>query len=227
MDLAAMRQLFQHMGYSQVAATAIVDKQGIDSLDELHILKDEEITNVCKVIHHPGGQIVNPNPLQQGNIPNPGISVSLHTESNTKLAKWMIVHRTLHILHPCQPGDVTLAAVRAFTGMHKYELNHTNPEMKPMINDKDWPKMFKSIEQYFTLKHGELHIPLAYVICEQVTLPPAADDPAGNYMMPVAEMIAHTPHERNGKPELVFIVNSGMVLDDLADMFHDTCLGRT
>jgi hypothetical protein len=79
----------------------------------------------------------------------------------------------LCILRPCQPGDVTLAAVQAFTEMREYELNHTNPEMKPMIDDKDWPKTFKSIEQYFCLKCSELHIPLAYVIHEQVTLPPA------------------------------------------------------
>jgi hypothetical protein len=129
MDLTAMHQLFQCMGYSQAAVAAIVDKQGINLLDELHILKDEEIMNLCKVIHHPGGgQIANPNPLQQGNIPNPGISVSLCTESNTKLVKWMIMHRMLRILHPCQSGDVNLlAAVRAFTEMCEYELNHTTP----------------------------------------------------------------------------------------------------
>jgi hypothetical protein len=67
-------------------------------------------------------------------------------ESNTKLAKWMIMHRTLHILCPCQPGDVTLATVQAFTEMHEYKLNHTNPETKPTIDDKDLPKMFESIE---------------------------------------------------------------------------------
>jgi hypothetical protein len=70
-------------------------------------------------------------------------------------------------------------------------LNHTNPEMKPMIDEKDWPKMFESIKQYFTLKHSKLRICLvAYVIREQVTPPPATDDPAGNYAMLVAEMIA-------------------------------------
>jgi hypothetical protein len=106
-----MRQLFQRMGYSQVAVTVIVGKQGINSLDELHILKDEEITNLCKVICHPGGQIANPYLLQQGSIPNPGIRVSLCTESNTKLAKWMIVHRMLCISCPCQPGDVSLPTV--------------------------------------------------------------------------------------------------------------------
>jgi hypothetical protein len=92
----------------------------------------------------------------------------------------MIMHRTLHILCPCQPGDVTLAAVQALTEMREYELNHTNPETKPTIDDKDWPKTFESIEQYFTLKRGKLHIPLSYVLGEQVTPPPSADDPAGN-----------------------------------------------
>jgi hypothetical protein len=107
--------------------------------------------------------------------------------------------------------------------MHEYELNHKNPKTKPTIDDKDWPKTFKSIEQYFTLKDSKLHMPLAYVIHEQVTPPPAADDPTGNYATPVvAEMIARSPHERNGKLDPVFIVDNGMVLDNLANMFHDT-----
>jgi hypothetical protein len=33
-----------------------------------------------------------------------------------------------------------------------------------MIDDKDCPKTFEALEQYFTLKHGEYHIPLACVI---------------------------------------------------------------
>jgi hypothetical protein len=37
---AAMRQVFQCLGFSQQAATAVVDNQGINSLDELRILKD-------------------------------------------------------------------------------------------------------------------------------------------------------------------------------------------
>jgi hypothetical protein len=123
---------------------------------------------------------------------------------------------------PGQPGDITLAAVQAITEMHEYELNHTNPKMKPTIDNKDWPKMLKSNEQYFILKHSELHILLAYVIHEQVTWPLAIDNPTGNYAMPVAELIACTPHERNGKPDPVFIVNSGVVLDDLTTVFHDT-----
>jgi hypothetical protein len=103
--------------------------------------------------------------------------------------------------------------------MHDYKLNYENPKRKPTINDKDWPKTFEALKQYFTLKRGEYHIPLAYVIREQVDPPTAADNPVDNYAMPVEEMIACALHERNGQPNPVFIINSGKVLDNLADMF--------
>jgi hypothetical protein len=181
----------------------------------------DEITNLCKVIRRPSGQIANPDPAQQGIIPNPGIMVSLRAEHNTKLARYMLMHRTICIARPRNHADITLDAVRAFAKMCDYKLNYENPERKPTINDKDWPKTFEALEQYFTLKCGEYHIPLAYVIREQVNLPAATDDPADNYAMPVEEMIARAPHERNGQPDPIFIINSGKVLDDLADMFQE------
>jgi hypothetical protein len=182
----------------------------------------DEITNLCKVIRRPSGQIANPDPAQHGNIPNPGIMVSLRAEHNTKLARYMLMHRTICIARPCNHADITLDAVHAFAKMCDYELNYENPERKPTIDDKDWPKTFEALEQYFTLKCGEYHIPLAYVIWEQVDLPAAADDPADNYAMPVEEMIARATHERNGQPDPIFIINSGKVLDNLADMFQET-----
>jgi hypothetical protein len=47
MDLGAMHQLFQHMGYSQVAVTAVVDKQGINSLDELSAFSRTRRSQTC------------------------------------------------------------------------------------------------------------------------------------------------------------------------------------
>jgi hypothetical protein len=84
-------------------------------------------------------------------------------------------------------------------------LNYENPGTKPTIDDKDWPKTFEALKQYFTLKHGEYHIPLAYVIWEQVDPPTATNNPADNYAMPVEEMIARAPHERNGQLDPTFI----------------------
>jgi hypothetical protein len=39
-----------HLGFMQDVAQAIVDEQGIDSLDEIVLLKDEEITVFCKIV---------------------------------------------------------------------------------------------------------------------------------------------------------------------------------
>jgi hypothetical protein len=90
--------------------------------------------------------------------------VSLHAEHNTKLARYMLMNWTIRISHPCNHVDITLDAVHAFAEMCDYELNYENLKMKPMIDDKDCPKTFEALEQYFTLKHGEYHIPLACVI---------------------------------------------------------------
>jgi hypothetical protein len=50
---AAMRQVLIHIGSMQAAAQAIVDKKGINSMDEMMLVKDEEkmiSTNNDKVI---------------------------------------------------------------------------------------------------------------------------------------------------------------------------------
>jgi hypothetical protein len=70
----------------------------------------------------------------------------------------------IRILCPCNHANITLDAVHAFAKMCDFELNYENLKTKPTINDKDWPKTFEALEQYFTLKHGEYHIPLAYDI---------------------------------------------------------------
>jgi ribosomal protein S13 len=46
----ATRQALIHIGFTQAAAQAIVDEQGIDSLGEITLLKDEEITTLCKIV---------------------------------------------------------------------------------------------------------------------------------------------------------------------------------
>jgi hypothetical protein len=45
-DNAAMRQALIWIGFIQ----AIMDDQGIDSLEEIVLLKDKEITTPCKII---------------------------------------------------------------------------------------------------------------------------------------------------------------------------------
>ena len=56
-----MRTAISRLGFTAMAATAMVDKQGIDNIDELRRLKDNNVDKLCKTIRCPGGTIPNPN----------------------------------------------------------------------------------------------------------------------------------------------------------------------
>ena len=86
-----MRQAYVRLGFTQAAALAITDVQGVDSIEELRMLKDAEIANLCKVMRRPGGTIPNPNAAvagQPATIPNPGIPISLMAENRLVLAAY-------------------------------------------------------------------------------------------------------------------------------------------
>ena len=80
----AMRTMLNRIGFTIAASQVIVDEQGLDSLEEIRLLTDDEIENLCKVIRRPGGQIPGPNP---GDPPvnNPGTPVNLRAENHLKL----------------------------------------------------------------------------------------------------------------------------------------------
>ena len=60
MALNALHTALSHIGFTNAAAVFITDQQGLDSLDEFHPLKDEEVENLIKVTCRPGGTIPNP-----------------------------------------------------------------------------------------------------------------------------------------------------------------------
>ena len=94
-DPAAMRTAMQRLGCSQDAAQAIVNGQGIDSLDELKTLKDDDVVALCKIIRRPGGTIPNPNAAQAGQpaeIPAVGHAIPIRAEQNIKLAAYYVRH---------------------------------------------------------------------------------------------------------------------------------------
>ena len=65
----------------------ITDTQGIDFTEELVILTDGDIKNLCKVIRRPGGI----NPIT--NAANLGIQVSLRDEKKLNLASFFLQHK--------------------------------------------------------------------------------------------------------------------------------------
>ena len=71
----ALRSTYERIGFYTEAAVVITDTQSIDSMEELEIITDGEIENMCKIIRRPGGI----NPIT--NVANLGLQVSLRTET--------------------------------------------------------------------------------------------------------------------------------------------------
>ena len=65
-NLAALRAALICMGTTAEVANKITTMQGIDTIEELHILTDNEVETLCRAIHRPGGLMPNPAILQAG-----------------------------------------------------------------------------------------------------------------------------------------------------------------
>ena len=190
-----MHQAYVRLGFSQAAAVAITDAQDISSIEELRILTNDEIDNLCKVIRRPGGTVPNPNAAMAGQlptIPNPGIPVSLRAENNLTLAAFWLRHQ-VRVARDVEPADLTLANIRSVRELRDSEKAYKAPTEYPSLNDKDWPKTMEAIHEFLRSYLGKTKIPLAYIVRDVEALP-KGDDPAGNYATVQDEMIRRAPH---------------------------------
>ena len=106
----AMRTMFVRIGFTNVAAQVIVDEQGMDTLDEIQLLTDDEIENLCKVIRRPGGMVPGPNP-NDPLINNPWTPVNLRAENHLKLLAFYLVHHQKRISRAVNVANVTLESI--------------------------------------------------------------------------------------------------------------------
>ena len=60
-DVVALCAALTCLGFSAKAARFITYNQGLDTLDELKVLTNDEIESLCKVVRRPGGTVPNPN----------------------------------------------------------------------------------------------------------------------------------------------------------------------
>ena len=85
---ASIRAIYTCCGLSEITATAIVNEQGIDTLEEIRFLKDSEIDSLCKVVRRPVGTVAG---IGAGpNVTNPGTPVPLHAKNTLKLAAYWL-----------------------------------------------------------------------------------------------------------------------------------------
>lgn len=146
MAMQAMRTAMQRLGFTNPAAQAICDDQGITDLDEIRILDDSDVENLCKVVRRPGGTVPGAD-AQAPAVPNPGISVSLRAENNLKLAAFWLRHRW-RISRPTAPPDVTIDNIRSVLALRDSEESYKADDKLPTINARDWPKTMDAISEY-------------------------------------------------------------------------------
>ena len=77
-----MEEMFLRLGFSQAVVLKLVDDQGIDSPWTLASLYDEDIADICDVIHRPGG-------LESGKTLERANQISVLAMKNLKLQVFM------------------------------------------------------------------------------------------------------------------------------------------
>ncbi|KAI2506534.1 hypothetical protein MHU86_7849 [Fragilaria crotonensis] len=215
MNNAVMRGVMTRIGFSEAAAQAIVEEQGIDALEEVKLLSDIEIESLCNVIRRPGGTI--PGAAGAAPVANPGVQVNQRAEGHLKLLSFYLRHQE-RVSRTVHAPDITLAVIRTVRELREFESTYKAPTGDlPTINVKDWPKTMETIEEYLRSVLGERKIPLAYVVRRDDAIP-TGDNPSTSYPTIQDEMIARAPHftiAEDGTKILdpVYLVNREKVWD--------------
>jgi hypothetical protein len=60
-NLAALHAALQRIGFAAPVTNNITDIENIDSLEELKLLRSDDVETLCETICSPGGLVNNPN----------------------------------------------------------------------------------------------------------------------------------------------------------------------
>ena len=182
-DAAASRTMLERMGFTNAAAQVMVnaDGQGLASMDDFLTMEDDTIESICRVIRKPGGG-------------DAGQVVSAKAEANLKMMVYYIKHQD-RISRTIAFADVLLNKVRKMKRQAELEKKHKDPEERPEIDPKNWPKTLESVIEWFAGHRGVDDHPLSYVIREDLNVPTANRDPTvgqanSKYTMHNQELIA-------------------------------------
>ena len=133
----ALKAALFRLGWSATAQTMTVVEQHIDSVEELALLIDDCVENLCKVTRRPGGTMINPNDGQDGQaarIPSTGTQISQRAEGNMKLTCYYLRHQ-IKISRKVDAAGITFEAVRGLRDMSDSELSYKDPTVPPILNE--------------------------------------------------------------------------------------------
>ena len=196
----AMRTMFGRLGFSGQGPVMLTVDQGIDNIDELKDLDDDEVETLLKLLRRPGGTVVNPNaanPGQPAHITAPGISVSMRAATHLKLAVYYCRHMG-RTSRPLRTVDITCPNIKALKALREEEDASKDPTKEPTIDKKNWSKTLEAIQEWIGMHLGITKVPLSYVVREEIDYPPHPTEPAfgqpeSPYSSHQEEMVARAP----------------------------------
>lgn len=180
--LGAMRQAFVRLGCSELAATAIMN-QGYQSVQDLASLAPEGCEKMC--------DLANKAAPRHDQTPLYNIGYLFITRL-TGISYWAHYMRRLSLPVTANIIQPDLADVQ-YQLYLKYKRRQKESDVaKPddFKSDGLWFSWKRKFETYLTQKRGEMDIPLAYVIREDVDAANAAE----TFTSDIERMIAVTPH---------------------------------
>ena len=188
-DVVALRAALARLGFSAKAAGFITNDQGLDTLDELKILTNDEIESLCTVVQSSGGNFSHPNtgyPGQPGMLSNPGEQVLLQVELNLKLACYYLrfKDRTSHVVGS---PDIKLVNVCALQNHRYWEKSYKDVDA-PELSLRYWSCNIESIEEWLRGYLGVSKTLLAYVFRSKELIPAVV--PVGGYQSLQDKLIA-------------------------------------
>ena len=219
------------LGFTNGADDNIMDAQGVDSVQELGSLNDDDASDLCRTIRRPGGHIANPAFVAGApavvppavavptRIPCVGIMVLQRAETNMKLASFTVRH-CHRISRRLSAPATNPASIRHLCDLKIKEdsKDKDQPSVPTIDPPKSWPKTIDSFQDHFSSVLGETKAPLACMICDNATVPPEADDPATNCSAPEIEMTSRMPHQDPQGADLpAFIHDRSKVWQTLAE----------
>ena len=146
-----LRNALQNIGFSQDAATCIVDTQGYDTAEDFALLTDDEAANVCKITRRPGG-------TDDNHDPNPGISVSMKAENNLKRMCHCFRHKQ-RASRALTVNQVTVANIRKYIALASNEKEYKEPESPELKLNGNWTRIIEIVEDCLTNCLGTTKFP--------------------------------------------------------------------
>ena len=229
-QLAAMRQMFVRVGFSDPAATIMVDSHGLIDVDILRRFDDNEVTTLCTILKKPGGRIPDPNNAGAF-ITDPGTPVSIMAEKNLKLAVYYIKHRH-RTSRPTTPANITdnEAGIRGISEMRLEEKSHVNAPIpstpSDLIDEKNWTKTIESLNDFLRSQLGSTGLPLAWCVrpSEEVSEDPIPNQADHGWTNREQEMIHRAsirmPEDQGGGYSAAFQTDNKKVWQVLRDLMR-------